>query len=559
MFIQNRRFAQAPTQVLPLLGIWANASLDLLLRLFSSSFILYYLIVYLLSAYWLRNERAALLMPFSLVLIASRTFYWPQSELAQAMAILVLAHAGISRRTPLAFNFTTLVLALLIVTGIFGHPLAVFPFLFLWAYEWLLRRRWRDWGYYSLLAVGLLTYVFRSASVPAGSYEDVGSAFSTNLRMLFPHYLSLPSFGDFWHLCRTNFVAIPVILLVLTGYYLWQRSWPATLRLLLVWGAVSSYAFIVNVWRPEFGESTYMENLYLPLGILVGAPLAFELLPALEGSLGRRGPWLAAGVLALLLTGRLAAVYQVHDTYTGYQHWLQRVLAYTHQFPERRFFLDDVNADPTRLRAGWPWWSTPYETLLLSARQQPNSARSVYVCNDMPHFTELGKQPGLFVAPFEQLPLQELPARYFRMPDTQLAYRLLNSDPPADTLALGPYIASRRQAHIELVAIPETLKKDHQRTALVRISAPAAAMPLHSGLHTDHPTLVRSRFLGAGDWPTDVPSVEVPLEVDVWQPWLQDIPLSCPSKPGSYTLEISLFSKGYRDWPVQLRVPVEVK
>lgn len=558
LFIQNRRFVAAITQLPPIWAVRAGWSISHILRLYSVAFVAYYLAVYLLSAKWFKNEQVAVVVPLLFVLLASRTFYWAQSEFPQTLAALLLFYAGVARQAPLQRRVSTLALAALVPVIIFGHPLAIFPFLFVWSYDWLLNHRWRDWAYYGLLLLGLGTYQYRSSLIPPGSYEANSNTFDLNLHQFFPHYLALDSFTEFWHLCRTNFVALPILLMVLTVFYLWRRSWPALGRLVLVWSFVAGYAFVVNVSKPGYTEGTYLENLFLPLGIFVAVPFALELLPALEGSFGRRGPGLATALLGLVLVLRLGVLYRAHEPYTAYQQWLGRLLTYTKQFPERGFLIDDVNADPMRLRAGWPWWASSYETLLLSTRPSPDSAQAIYITNELPRFAEVGKTPGMFLSPFDNLPSRDLNASYFRLANAKLPYRVLNMPPPADTAALGPYIAARRDTRIELVDLPKALKANRWRTARIRISVPAGGQPLHSGTRTGHPTMLRSRFYDATNWPDPIAPIEVPLEVDVWHPWQQDIPLNCPVKPGKYVLEISLFSKDYHDWPVRLRLPVEV-
>jgi len=557
LFIQNRRFVAAVTQLPTLLALRLGWPLWAAMRLYSVVFVLYYLAVYVGSARWLRNEQAALLMPLALVLIGARTFYWAQSELPQALAALVFYYAGVSRQAPVQLRGSTLALAALVPVVIFGHPLAVFPFLFLWAYDWLLNQRWRDWGYYGLLALALATYQLRVALIPPGSYEATNMTFWPSLQLYFPHYFSLPSFTEFWHLCATNFLALPVLLLALSVYYIRQRSWLAAAKLLLMWGFALGYAIVVNVSKPDFIEATYLENLYLPLAFFVAAPFALELLPALERQAGRRGPVLAAALLALLLASRVAYTYYLHTPYTAYQHWLAQVLAYTRQFPEQRFVLDDQNADPKRLREGRPWWASAYETALLSARYSPDSAQSVYITQPA-RVAAAGPTANHFVAEFDNMDLWALNGPYFRYTNRTDGYRVLNTPSPTDTAALRSYVLAHQQTQLRLVDLPRALKARRSRVVRVAISVPASARPLHSGLGGGHPTLLRSRFLD-GDWAVAETTVEAPLEVDVYQEWQQDVALICPSKPGNYTLEVSLFSQGYRDWPVRLRLPVTVK
>ena len=559
LFIQNRRFVAAVTQLPPLLAVRAGWPIDHILRLYSLTFALYYLVVYLLSAKWLKNEQVALVVVFLSLLISSSTFFWAQSELPQSLAALLFFYAGVARQAPLPPRFSTLALAALVPVFIFGHPVAIFAFLFIWVYDWLLNQRWRDWLYYGLLALALLMYVYRASLIPPGSYEDTNNSLKYNVIHLFPHYLELGSFTYFWELCRNNFMALPIMMALLTAYYLVQRSRLALLRLLLLWAAVVTYTLIINISFPAYGGATYIENLFLPLTIIIGIPFACELLPALEQRLGRRGAWLSTGLLVVLFGARFLAVYRAHEPFTGYQQWLQRTLAYTKQFPEHRFLAEDGNVDPFRLRVGSPGWASSYETVLLSTRPSPDSAQVLFLTNELPRFSEIGKMPGLFVSAFDVISSKDLPTNYIHLGNEAATYRVLNTPPPvADTAALGAYIAARRQTKLDFVAFPNKLKAGAWRTVRIQISVPTTGQPLHSGLQTPYPTMVRTRFTDPTGWPTYVPPIEAPLEVDVWQPWQQDIPLNCPSEAGKYELEVTLISKKYRDWPVQLRIPVEI-
>jgi hypothetical protein len=558
LFVQNRRFVAIVTQLPTVLAIKAELPLDIVQQIYSVIFVFYYLIVFLLTAYWFRNEHVALVVTLLFVLLASRTFYWAQSELPQGLAALLLFYGGIGRQVPLQRRFSTFALAALIPVFIFGHPLIILPFLFIWAYDWLLNRRFQDWGYYGMLVLALAMYKLRDALTPPGSYEATHMTFQPNLIRFFPYYLSLESFDNFWRLCLKDFIALPILLLVLSVFYIRQRNVLAWLRLGLVWASVFGYAFIINVSNPGYTEATYLENLYLPLTLFVAIPFALELLPALEGSWSKRGPILAIGLLALLFSFRVGVIWYRHTPYTAYQQWLQHLLVYTQQFPERKYLMWPDNVDPYRLRAGWPWWSMATETMMVSARHNPDSVQTVKVGWDMDEMANAGTQPGLLLGPFERINTADLPTAYCRFPNT--TYRVLNTEPPQDTTSLRAYINAHQQVRLTLLdSVPAVLPSAQQHTLRVLVSVGKDQQPLHSGIRGPHPTLIRAIFYKPHDWPSDTKPTMSPLEVDVWQPWSQTIPLQAPQQPGHYTLEISLVSMDYLDWPVRIRVPVEIQ
>jgi hypothetical protein len=558
LFVQNRRFVAIVTQWPTLMAVRAGLPLDQVLRLYSVVFVGYYLTVFLLCAYWMRNEQVALVVALLFVLLASRTFYWAQSELPQALASMLLFYAGIGRQVPVRLRTSTLALAALVPVFIFGHPLCVIPFLFIWAYDWALNRRFRDWGYYGLLVLALGTYKLRAMLTPPGSYEATHMTFTPNLIKYFPNYLTLSSFDNFWRLCATSLIALPLALVALTIFYIRQKDWLAWLRLALVWAFVVGYVFIVNISNPDYTDETYLENLYLPLTLFIAIPLALELLPALERRWQGRGPTVVAGLLAVVLALRLAVVWHAHIPYTAYQQWMSKLLNYTSKYPERKFLMWPDNVDPYRLRAGWPWWASASEAIMVSARQNPDSAQTLRIGWDIDELANTGSHPGVVLGPFEVMNSTALPGNYVRFPNT--TYRVLNTQPPMDTAALRPYIAAHAQ--IKLALLGETspsFRAGRFLTLPVRVTVPAAAQPLHSGIRCPYPTLLRTAFFKSHDWPADTAPTDAALEVDVREPWTQNVPVQVPHQPGNYTLEISLISKDYRDWPVKLRVPVVVK
>lgn len=558
LFVQNRRFAAIVTQLPTLLAIKAGLPLDVVMRVYSVAFIGYYLAVLLACAYWLRNEQVALVMALVLVLLTSHTFYWAQSELPQGLAALLLYYAGISRQAPLQRRFSTLALATLIPVAIFAHPLLLLGFLFMWAYDWLLNQRFRDPLYYGLLGVGLASYALRALLIPAGSYETTQMTFGPNLERYFPDYFSLSSFDTFWGLCRTEFVALPVLLLLLTTFYLRKGTGLALLRLLLVWAFVGGYVFLISVTRPEYTELAYLENFYLPLTLFVAIPLALELLPALERRWPRQAPVVVAALLAVVLVARVSLIWQRHPPYTAYQAWITHVLAYTKQFPEGKFLLYPNNIDPHQLRAGWPWWALASETLIRSAQQGPDSVQTIRVGWDIDALAQQGSQPGVLLGPFEELPANQMPARYVRFA-APTTYRRLNSAPPQEPAALDAYIVGNRGVTLSLPdPAPARWTAGEQHAIRVGVAVPPANRPLHSAVWVAHPTLLQTAFYRDGDWPADAAPVPTPLELDVWQPWTQTLALRTPSRPGRYIFEISLISQNYRNWPVKLRFPIDI-
>jgi hypothetical protein len=562
-FIQNRRFLAGLTQILPLLGTWLGAPVGMLLRLYSFSFSIYYAGIYGLCARWLRNERVALTVPLLFALVAARTFYWPQSELPQSLALLLFYYAGINGQLPLRRRFSTVALVALVPVIIFGHPLMLLPFGFLWAYDWLLNRRWRDGFYYVPLVLAVVTYVYRTATIPPGSYEAQRLNPPTINSLI--HFFDNQSFTQFLTMCRGTLVALPVLLVLLTIFYWWPvrrgLAWLTASRqpgawLRWAWVLVFGTIYLAIVCTSYSGEQdlVYFENLLLPLAVALLVPFCVEVMPALL--VRPASNRVAALVLTAVMLTRLGLIQRLSEPYVQHQHWLTRVLNYTRQFPERKFIMGEPTADPHNQRAtNGTLWGSAYESMLVSTLLSPDSARTVLIVPEAEKLAA-GQTDNVFLGPWDTSPLPELPAKYFRLPATP--YRLLVTSPPAGPDATRYLAAIAQATKLKIAEIPRTLRASRPCTVVVQLTTPAD-QPLHAGLNSPASLRLSTRFIvdPTYDIPTETSSS--PLEVDVRGTWTQILPLHCPDKPGTYVLDVSLESNDPAQVIVRQRQTVQVK
>lgn len=547
LFVQNQRFVAVVTQVWPLLAARAGMSIDAILLIYSLAFVGYYLAVYLVIAYVFRNEQVALAVPLLFTLLVSYTFYWAQSELPQALAILLLYYGGVSRLGTLRPDWRTLGLFLLIPVCIYGHPLLILPFIFLWGYDYLLNRRFRDGLYYGALLVALGSYWFRTHHIVPGSYEAVRMHLWESAQLYFPNYWALEGNQDLLWLCRNRFYFLPILLVALTVFFAVRRPAGGWLRLAWIWTFTLFYTQIVVISYPNHTDYTYLENLYMPVVLFVAVPFVMELLPTL------RPAWWGVALLAVVFGFRLLVVWNTHAPYTAYTQWLQRVLAYTQQYPERKYVLDQANAPASGQRVGS--WASSFETMLLSARASPDSVQSLLVTDRVAEFVPRLGTPDRLLMAWDEVEYGWLPQAYFRPPHT--GYRLLNTAPPTDTTALSAYIRARAATQLQLLGFNKKLRTGRVRMLEVRLRS-AAGLSLHSGLKVDHPTVLTYRFVAADKWGGASEVLTTPLEVDVDGTWTQTMTVVCPGIAGKYRFEVFLTSRNFRNWPVVARLPVEV-
>lgn len=101
---------------------------------------------------------------------------------------------------------------------------------------------------------------------------------------------------------------------------------------------------------------------------------------------------------------------------------MQALLDQTEQIPGTKFAISEADVPIELVKNGW---ASPFETLLLSAIENPDSTRSVFIYNkDVDISSKLSKKRHL-LTPFSDLPYESLPAVYFNLQDTG-AYKILD-------------------------------------------------------------------------------------------------------------------------------------
>lgn len=88
--IQNNRFGAFMTQLFPLIGSKIGLPLDVIMKLYSVGFVLYYFSIFLIITKFLKVQKFGIVLLLFSTLMVADTFYWIQSELPQGIAFMIL-------------------------------------------------------------------------------------------------------------------------------------------------------------------------------------------------------------------------------------------------------------------------------------------------------------------------------------------------------------------------------------------------------------------------------------------------------------------------------------
>jgi hypothetical protein len=158
-------------------------------------------------------------------------------------------------------------------------------------------------------------------------------------------------------------------------------------------------------------QAFYIENMYLPLGTMLGVPLAYDVMPTLRSS---RWPLMFLAGMMLFAVVRFVATSR---SFTERLRWMRTLVTDANG---QKLILPTASAPAHLLKMDW---GTAYEVWLLSTSETGQSASMLLVA-DPKSFVQWSSLTAQFLGPWGPTPYTGLPPRYFRFKDTVSPYRI---------------------------------------------------------------------------------------------------------------------------------------
>lgn len=397
----HHRLAGAITQAVPWLMGEFGLPLKSIAMAYSASYYALYLLVFVLIARWLKNERMALAFLLFHTLMAAHVFYLMVTELYQGLALLFLFLAAWEKGIRPRYCWP-LILAVIPVVAL-AHPLMIFPFSFMVAF--LLLNDHGKWmqglGMVALFLVvfALKTWVFST------SYDRQAFSALSNILKYYPAYWELPSFHDFLRYLYTDYYfLVPALLACAVLYIRRRRFW----KLFLMLGYFIALSFLVNIAYVRDGPQFYLEHQFQLLAIFAGMPLAYDLFPEIKKK------WVVPAIVGVIVTACLLRVYGAHTPYTKRQEWLREVMDQTARLENRKLILQP---DQVPMEKFIMTWGISYETWLLSTMEQ-GETRSLLIEDDRGEYDKQLHRNKAFIGKWKTFDYSDFDERYFVFRDT---------------------------------------------------------------------------------------------------------------------------------------------
>ncbi len=406
--IQNFRFGSFPTQAIPLIGSKIGLNLASILKLYSVGFILLYFITFLISHFYFRTPRISLVYLLFSILIVTDTFYWIQSELPQGIAWMFLFFSALLSDRRKEFSAVLIpLLGFLLFTASFSHPLLIFPFFFILFYLFLNK----DIAYKDFISAGLMYSLFYGLKLLffKSKHDSGAMSASANFIELFPNYLTLESNKEFAkYLINDYYFLVPFFLIGLVS--LWKEN--KYLMANLVALAFIGYLLLVNVSYPNGANQFYIENMYLPLSIIVIVPVVFNVIPRLK----------AEHVLFGIILIALIRIIDIAHSSKPYTARLETLREISTSFDGQKIILGEKDCPMDVLMMSW---ASPYEFWLISTVEN-NKTASIVIIDDPEVLRWTLSSTNKFVTKWGVFDYDELPRRYFKLNNRSENYVIKN-------------------------------------------------------------------------------------------------------------------------------------
>ncbi len=409
-FIKHDRYISYLTQWVPLIGVDWEWSLANVFRAYSVSFYLWFYGLFLIIVYGLRNPLGGLLLVGALCLGMRYKFYAAISEITFGLAIGAFLVAWLTTRQEKdGLKWLDFAVVTLCLVGLFGAHLApLYPIMTFLVFErlydntWLKPKRWIMPGFI------LLVFAVKFFVVQEDEYESNRLADLLNpdaIRELFLHPGEHYIFSAIKQYFTTQYILPGLAFTASLGWLVWKRKILAALFISL---SFLGWIVINIITYSDLGGPVFiMLDGYLALlGLIWMTPFYFLL---------RDNPrWPLTAIMSLLM---VVSTWQMIGTYSFYRQRLTYIKDTLAMHPE-----------PAQKKLIVPWnlfeWNTmwfpyelPHETLMLTALDNPDSCRTIYVLIDAPLDAEFLKTEGFiqFQGAHDASTINNSP--YFNLPE----------------------------------------------------------------------------------------------------------------------------------------------
>lgn len=418
--IENGRWGAFYNQLLPLLGVKMGCSLPVFLKLYSLSFALCNYAFALVIYYRFKQVYTAIALVLVQLVGYRYNFYYQVSEIHAIIGPVFLLLAVLLSGRLLAPKkiMPALVVFLLIFWILNIHILAVLIILFILAYAFIHQPALlKNKILWAAIGLALVYFFILLQQVKQNDFQNEKLLTLGDIKKVFTDTGTIPGFQHFISTLKQKYY-LPLFALAFIplAFYLVKKQW---LKLLLFAGAFTGLWVIIISHGITPGSPIDYENYYALFAYIICIPFCIDVLQKLKKKF-------TVPVLLLVMVVSTMQILKCGIMFSQQVAYFERTTQHLRQLDEKKFNLSHTNL-PWEIT--WVTWDYPFQSLLVSSLQSPDSAITFFASADTNlHKPHIYRNTNVFIGPdFNPglIRVSKIPKKYFRLKSTR--YRTMNT------------------------------------------------------------------------------------------------------------------------------------
>lgn len=418
--IENGRWGAFYNQILPLLGLKFNCSLNTFLKLYSVSFALCNYIFFLIIYYHFKQPLTALAFVFLQVVMYRYNFYYSVSEIHATIgpSFLLFAMINSEYNTKIKkvighFGIIVIVFWLLNI-HLLSFCIIIFLFIFSFINNKSLMKEY--WLYLPLLFSACL-FIYLISQIDNGSYQKEKLIDLNTIKFVMKNLNQVEGFKFLKEELHNYIIAILMFTTLIIHYLLAKKI----TKLCLILGATLCF-FIIEMGHTVKYESNITVSNYYPLfGFFIILPLITDYFKVLRFKI-------AFPITTFILIVSIFKILKCGILITEQIDYFKRTTDNLRSYKERKFIVSEKNMDWDKI---WMNWDICFQSLIVSSLNNPDSALTFITLKDTSKYKERTFKDstafiGVSFAPF-LYPTTTFPKKFFHLKNT--SYRIVTTNP----------------------------------------------------------------------------------------------------------------------------------
>ncbi len=403
-YVPHNRTINYLAELLPLLAIQLNWSLQNVLIAYSVSYAFLLYAIYLIITYGFKNPAGGLFLALVMCLAIRYKFYAAISEIYFSFALGALL-VGWLTSSVFEESSTSKKIGISLLCTVFlfaGHPMMVVPIAIFLAFDFTYYRRWKEISAWIIVLIVMSMYAYRFLAIPEGSYESGKLSILEKTQEVWNNLYEYQSY----HIIK-GYVnkQLHIAILVTTLCLIWlgaQRKW---LPVLIITVGTLGMAFLNVLIYSYLNDSIYpLIDGYIGIfGFIWAIPILYTLKATIR--------WRIIPVL-FITTLLIFSIIRINSHAKYYQqrgYFLTELIAKNATSNQRKLLLHMKNFSWKHLF--YPW-AVPCETLLLSTLEGKSS--TVFIVGYSDDMNKRLATKDKLIGPSGATPIRELPS-YFNL------------------------------------------------------------------------------------------------------------------------------------------------